>query len=40
MDPFKKVDIDEKEFNPEQLAEMGPSMAIAVGLAMRKLGDA
>jgi len=40
MDPFKNVDVDEKEFNPEQLAEMGPSMAIAVGLAMRKLGDA
>ncbi len=40
MDPFKKVTVDEKEFNPEQLAELGPSMAIAVGLAMRKLGDA
>ena len=40
MDPFKKVDVDEKEFNPEQLADIGPSMAIAVGLAMRKLGDA
>jgi type IV pilus assembly protein PilM len=40
MDPFQKVTIDEKEFNPEELAEIGPSMAIAVGLAMRKLGDA
>jgi type IV pilus assembly protein PilM len=40
MDPFKKVSVDEKEFNPEQLAELGPSMAIAVGLAIRKLGDA
>jgi type IV pilus assembly protein PilM len=40
MDPFKKVTVDEKEFNPEQLADLGPSMAIAVGLAMRKLGDA
>jgi type IV pilus assembly protein PilM len=40
MDPFKKVTVDEKQFNPEQLAELGPSMAIAVGLAMRKLGDA
>ena len=25
---------------PEELAEIAPSMAIAVGLAMRKLGDA
>jgi type IV pilus assembly protein PilM len=40
MDPFKKVTVDEKEFNPELLADLGPSMAIAVGLAMRKLGDA
>ncbi len=40
MDPFQKVTVDEKEFNPEELAEVGPSMAIAVGLAIRKLGDA
>jgi type IV pilus assembly protein PilM len=40
MDPFQKITVDEKEFNPEELAEVGPSMAIAVGLAIRKLGDA
>ncbi|HEX7418712.1 MAG TPA: type IV pilus assembly protein PilM [Thermoanaerobaculia bacterium] len=40
MDPFRNVTIDEGEFNPEELAEIGPSMAIAVGLAIRKLGDA
>jgi len=40
MDPFQKVTVDEKTFNPEELAEVGPSMAIAVGLAIRKLGDA
>ena len=40
MDPFTRVTVDEKEFNPEELAEVGPSMAIAVGLAIRKLGDA
>jgi len=40
MDPFQKVTVDEKQFNPEELAEVGPSMAIAVGLAARKLGDA
>ena len=40
MDPFRNVTIDEGQFNPEELAEIGPSMAIAVGLAIRKLGDA
>ena len=40
MDPFRNVSVDEGEFNPEELAEIGPSMAIAVGLALRKLGDA
>ena len=40
LDPFRNVTVDEGEFNPEELAEIGPSMAIAVGLAIRKLGDA
>ncbi len=40
LDPFRNVTVDEREFNPEELAEVGPSMAIAVGLATRKLGDA
>jgi type IV pilus assembly protein PilM len=40
MDPFRKITVDESQFNPEELAEIAPSMAIAVGLAIRKLGDA
>jgi type IV pilus assembly protein PilM len=40
MDPFRNVTVDEGAFNPEEIAEAAPSMAIAVGLAMRKLGDA
>jgi type IV pilus assembly protein PilM len=40
LDPFRRVTVDESEFNPEELAEVAPSMAIAVGLAIRKLGDA
>ena len=40
MDPFRRVNVDESQFNPEELAEIAPSMAIAVGLAIRKLGDA
>jgi type IV pilus assembly protein PilM len=37
MDPFRNVTVDE---GAEELAEIAPSMAIAVGLAIRKLGDA
>jgi type IV pilus assembly protein PilM len=40
LDPFRRITVDESEFNPEELAEIAPSMAVAVGLAMRKLGDA
>ena len=40
LDPFKRITVNESEFNPEELAEIAPSMAIAVGLAIRKLGDA
>jgi type IV pilus assembly protein PilM len=40
MDPFRNVTVDEGAFNPEEIAEVAPSMAIAVGLAIRKLGDA
>lgn len=40
MNPFRAIAFSESEFNPEWVAEVGPSMAIAVGLAIRKLGDA
>jgi type IV pilus assembly protein PilM len=40
MNPFKNVTFNESEFNPEWIAEVAPSMAVAVGLAIRKLGDA
>jgi type IV pilus assembly protein PilM len=40
MDPFRNVTVDEGEFNPEELAEIAPSMAVAVGLAIRRMGDA
>lgn len=41
MNPFKNIALNEKKgsFNPEWIAEVGPSMAVAVGLAIRKLGD-
>ena len=39
INPFKKVTVPEKEFAADQLREMGPVMAIAAGLATRRLGD-
>lgn len=41
MNPFKNIGLNEKkgQFNPEWVAEVAPSMAVAVGLAIRKLGD-
>jgi type IV pilus assembly protein PilM len=40
LNPFKNITFNENDFNPEWIAEVAPSMAIAVGLAIRKLGDA
>jgi type IV pilus assembly protein PilM len=40
MNPFRNVQINENDFNPEWISEVAPSMAVAVGLAMRKAGDA
>jgi type IV pilus assembly protein PilM len=37
--PFKKVEYSEKNFDLEYLREIGPVMAVGVGLASRKVGD-
>ena len=37
--PFKKVEYSEKNFDLEHLREIGPVMAVGVGLASRKVGD-
>jgi type IV pilus assembly protein PilM len=39
MNPFCKMKYNEKEFDPEYLQEIGPLVAVAMGLAMRRLGD-
>jgi len=39
LDPFRKVEINEKEFDPEYLNEIGPLVTVAVGLATRRFGD-
>jgi len=37
--PFKKIEYSEKEFDVEYMREVGPVMAVGVGLASRKVGD-
>ncbi|MCB0308237.1 MAG: type IV pilus assembly protein PilM [Bdellovibrionales bacterium] len=37
--PFKEVFIDEKKFNVAHIQDVAPSAAVAVGLALRKMGD-
>jgi type IV pilus assembly protein PilM len=35
FDPFKKIKVDARGFDPEYMKEIVPEMAIAVGLALR-----
>ncbi|MBE7515600.1 MAG: type IV pilus assembly protein PilM [Chloracidobacterium sp.] len=35
LDPFRKINVDTKKFDPEYLNEIMPEMAVAVGLAIR-----
>jgi type IV pilus assembly protein PilM len=39
VNPFKKIEYTEKNFDIEYLREIGPIMAVGVGLATRKVGD-
>ncbi len=39
INPFAKIKISEKDFDPEYLQEIGPLMAVTVGLATRRIGD-
>jgi type IV pilus assembly protein PilM len=39
LDPLHRVHFSEKEFDPEYLREIGPFVAVATGLATRRLGD-
>jgi type IV pilus assembly protein PilM len=39
LNPFLRVAVNEKEFDPEYLQEIGPLVTVAVGLATRRLGD-
>ena len=39
MDPFRRVQYREGDFNSEWLQSIGPMMAVSVGLATRRLGE-
>jgi type IV pilus assembly protein PilM len=39
VNPFAKLKYNEKDFDPEYLQEIGPLMAVTVGLATRRVGD-
>lgn len=39
LDPFQQIEINEKKFETDYLQSIGPMFAVAVGLAMRRVGD-
>jgi type IV pilus assembly protein PilM len=39
LDPFKRVAFDSKKFQVESAADVAPTAAVAVGLALRRVGD-
>lgn len=39
LDSFKCIKYNEKDFDPEYIKEIGPFVAVAAGLAIRRLGD-
>jgi len=39
MNPFRSVTVDDRAVDPKWLSDAGPSLAIAVGLGVRKLGE-
>ena len=39
MDPFRRVNYRDSDFNSEWLQSVAPMMAVSVGLAARRVGD-
>jgi type IV pilus assembly protein PilM len=39
INPFANLKYNEKDFDPDYLREIGPLMAVPVGLAIRRVGD-
>ena len=38
-DPFRKIDYNRKSLTPEEMKAIGSTAAVAIGLALRKIGD-
>jgi type IV pilus assembly protein PilM len=39
LNPFRKIDVDSRRFDPAFIMDMAPMAAVAVGLALRRPGD-
>jgi hypothetical protein len=39
LNPFSSLQISEKAFDPKYLSYMAPQAGVAVGLALRSIGD-
>jgi type IV pilus assembly protein PilM len=39
VNPFKKIGYNKKQFSVEEIERIGPSAAVCLGLALRRLGD-
>ena len=39
LDPFRRIEIDERVFNPRYLQDTAPQACVSVGLALRNAGD-
>jgi type IV pilus assembly protein PilM len=39
VNPFKKIGYNQKQFSAAEIEKIGPSAAVCVGLALRRLGD-
>ncbi|MBI3353218.1 MAG: type IV pilus assembly protein PilM [Nitrospirae bacterium] len=39
VNPFKNIEFDPKTFSPDYIQEVGPMTVVAMGLAMRRIGD-
>ena len=39
LDPFRMIKVSDKDFDPEYIQAVGPLFSVAMGLAMRRVGD-
>lgn len=39
IDPFKKIDYNRKNIDHEHIEDVGPALAVGIGLALRRIGD-